>query len=502
MRQLGLLINRRGQIEYIIVGDAHRVYLPDIGRVRAGQERLRGLRHIHTVFTSNGLSDDDISDLELLRLDFVVSINASQGRAGEIHYAHLLANLGGKSSNWIEQQVRSALDLDIDALAFLLELEADLRKSQAQLQAPTEGREKAVIVHVTTKGKAHAQSSLKELRELAHTANLPIVDEVIQVRKKIDPRYVCGKGKLEEIVLTALHRGAEIILFDTNLQPTQVRAITNETDLKVIDRTQLILDIFAHRAKSKDGKLQVELAQLKYTLPRLIQKNTAMSRLTGGIGGIGPGETKLEINRRRVRDRITNLEREINRISKQRGLRRKARKRSGIPVVSIVGYTNAGKSTLLNLVTQSKVLSEDKLFATLDPASRRVRFPKNREVLFTDTMGFIRELPLDLISAFRATLEELTEADLLIHLIDGSDKEREQKAFVVHNTLEELKLGDAAVFTVYNKMDLMNGEDLENLKAHGNFCISAKTANGIDKLLESIESFLWLEPKTYDVQAS
>jgi GTP-binding protein HflX len=334
---------------------------------------------------------------------------------------------------------------------------------------------------------------MQELSELARTAGIAIVDRVIQIRREIDPRTVLGRGKIEELTLRALEMGTDAIIFDRDLLPSQLRAITNETDLKVLDRTQLILDIFARRAKSRDGKLQVELAQLKYALPRLVEKSTAMSRLTGGIGGQGPGETKLEIHRRRARDRIHRLEQEIEKLRGQREVRRRARKKQGrIPVVSIVGYTNAGKSTLLNALTNSFVLAENKLFATLDPTTRRLRFPEEREIILTDTVGFIRDLPKDLVNAFRATLEELEESDLLLHVIDASDPNVDQKRQAVEALLEDLGLAEVPRIVVINKIDQTSRPMVSVLKrVTEGVPVSAEKREGLDVLLARIEEHVF-----------
>jgi len=352
-----------------------------------------------------------------------------------------------------------------------------------------------VVVGVWPAGpraRKEADASMAELRELARTAGVLVVDEIVQIRKAIDPRTVLGKGKIEEITLRALELGAEVLIFDRDLSPSQLRAITNETDLKVIDRTQLILDIFAQHAKSRDGKLQVELAQLKYALPRLVEKSTAMSRLTGGIGGQGPGETKLEIHRRRARDRINRLEKEIENLSKQRNLRRKRRHDGGIPVVSIVGYTNAGKSTLLNAVTNATVLAENKLFATLDTTTRRLRFPEEREVVLTDTVGFIRDLPKDLVNAFRATLEELEESDLILHVLDASDPRVDDKRKSVEAILEDLGLEEMRQIVVLNKVDETPRPLVAALKkVTGGIPVSAIRREGLDHLMQHIEAALF-----------
>lgn len=312
-----------------------------------------------------------------------------------------------------------------------------------------------------------------------------------------------GKGKLESIVLEALDLGVDLIIFDKELSPGQLRSITNSTELRVLDRSMLILDIFAQRAVSSEGRLQVELAQLRYSLPRLTETDTGLSRLTGGIGGRGPGETKLEIGRRRARKRITDLEKKISKVTAQRDLRRERRRERGVPVVALVGYTNAGKSTLLNCLTSSKVVAEDKLFATLDPTTRRMRFPDEREVVFVDTVGFIRELPKELVSAFRATLEEIGEADLLIHVVDSTNPECEKQITVVRETLAGLGYGSHPEILVFNKVDRLSVLERESFKKHfDSLAISAINREGMEKLITAVqknlaENFKGLDPGSF-----
>jgi GTP-binding protein HflX len=314
------------------------------------------------------------------------------------------------------------------------------------------------------------------------------MDTVIQHRQKIDPRFLMGEGKLSQLVIMALQKGADLLIFDQELNPSQVRSITDLTDVRVIDRTQLILDIFAQRARSREGKIQVELAQLKYLLPRLVGKGTAMSRLTGGIGGRGPGETKLEIDRRRVRDRIGHLEKLLQGIQKQRGQRRARRNKRGLPVISIIGYTNAGKSTLLNTLTKSSVLAESRLFATLDPTSKRKKFPRDVEVIVTDTVGFIRQLPEELITAFRATLEELEDADLLLHVIDISNPRFEDQIQSVERILEELHLDRIPILKVLNKQDRVDSVTVKKLARRLDaVAISANDETTLTLLLDKME---------------
>src|SRR5947209_267305 len=326
-------------------------------------------------------------------------------------------------------------------------------------------RDRTILVGVTTNSLYEAEESMAELQELAASAGVAVLDSVIQRRNAIDPRTVLGRGKLEELLVRALQLGADLIVFDRELQPAQVRSLSEATDLKVIDRAQLILDIFAQRAQSREGKIQVELAQLKYLLPRLVVgQDSAFSRLAGGIGGRGPGETKLETDRRRVRDRIHRLEREIEIQRMRRQQRRKERLRHRLPIISVVGYTNAGKSTLLNALTSSQVLAEKRMFATLDPTSRRLRMPHDQKVIINDTVGFIRDLPPDLVSAFRATLEEIADSNLLIHLVDAGNPRCLQQIDAVERVLADLQFHQIPRLLVFNKTDLIDEQSRNGLQ--------------------------------------
>jgi GTP-binding protein HflX len=357
---------------------------------------------------------------------------------------------------------------------------------------------RAILVHVGDKRRAgaaaRAKSRLAELESLAQTAGVAVVDRVIQLRDHIDPKLVLGAGKLEEVVLRAVDLDAETLIFDCDLSPAQASGLAQRTDLKVIDRTQLILDIFAQRAESRDGKLQVELAQLKYALPRLGQKDDSLSRLTGGIGGRGPGETVLEIGRRRARERVHRLERELSELGRKRRERRQRRIDAHVPVVAIVGYTNAGKSTLLNTLTGAGVLTEDKLFATLDTRARRLRLPSGEFIVLTDTVGFIRDMPKDLFAAFRATFEEASDADLLLEVVDASDPEHEEHLETTTKILEELGLGERPRLRVYNKSDRLDAEGNDALAARANgIAISGNDPSSAARLLGPLERALGLK---------
>ena len=349
--------------------------------------------------------------------------------------------------------------LDVDFLALIESLEEEMARNRHS--ARQEGsKDRTILVGVSTGPVADAEESMAELEELASSAGIVVQDKVIQRRQAIDPRTVLGRGKLDELLIRSLQLGADMLVFDRELTPAQVRSLSEATDLKIIDRSQLILDIFAQRAQSSEGKIQVELAQLKYLLPRLIAgQDSAFSRLAGGIGGRGPGETKLEMDRRRVRDRINRLEKEIETQRQRRHERRKVRTRNELPVISIVGYTNAGKSTLLNALTNSDVRAEQRMFATLDPTSRRLRLPRDQEVIINDTVGFIRDLPPGLLSAFRATLEEISDSKLLIHLVDVSNPRWAQQIQSVEKILEELQISRIPSILALNKADLVNAED-------------------------------------------
>jgi GTP-binding protein HflX len=491
-RRIGLLVDRRGQLEKVVVGDAHRVFLPDLGPKRAGADRFRGVRLVLSSLRPEGLSEDELTDLALLQLDGVATIRVgADGLPGEVELAYLLPPSDEPGAKpWRVEKIAGVHRWDDDWYAFVQDLEAQFARHPKLRRV--EGRERVILVAVAVDDVAKAQRGLRELGRLADTAGLEVVDRVLQRRKRLDGRTVIGEGKLQELVVRSMHLGADALIFDRELSPSQLRTIAERTDLKVLDRTQLILDIFAQHATSREGKLQVELAQLRYRMPRLAIMPTAMSRLTGGIGGRGPGETKLEINRRRAQERVTRLERELEDLAKNRATRRSRRSKSGIPVVSIVGYTNAGKSTLLNRMTRSDVRAEDRLFATLDPATRRLRFPEQREIVLADTVGFIEDLPKTLVAAFESTLEELEQADLLLHVVDAMDADIEHHLQAVAGVLEDLGLSETPTLLLWNKADAADPELLEtHLEEHGGLPISAATGAGLRTMLERVERTLF-----------
>jgi len=472
-RQVGVLINRKGQIEHVMVGTAKQIELPDFGRSRVSEDRFRGLRCVHTHLQGEKLTQDDLTDLALLRLDLmsIVQVERSTGLPGLVYSAHLLPTAAETLETeaqslpygYLEPQIPAQLETNFTSL--INSLEDEMARVRLTARNRPTGRDRAILVAVTTGDTEDAAESIAELQELATSADVVVLDTIIQRRPKIDPKTVLGKGKLDDLLIRSMRLGADILVFDTELSPAQVRSLSEATELKVIDRPQLILDIFAQRAQTREGKLQVELAQLKYLLPRLVVgQNSAFSRLAGGIGGRGPGETKLETDRRRVRDRIARLDKQVDNLGRQRQERRKIRVQKHLPIISLVGYTNAGKSTLLNALTQSTVYAEKKMFATLDPTSRRLRLPYDQEVIINDTVGFIRDLPDALVSAFRATLEEIADSDLLVHVVDVSNPRVLQQVNSVATITHELKFNEIPQLIVLNKADLVDKGSIANIR--------------------------------------
>ena len=500
-RQVGVLVDRKGHVTDVVVGDATKIVLPAQDRSRLGHSRFNGLRCLHThIRGEERLTHDDLTDLALLRLDLMAAIDVdpNTGLPGVVRAAHLLPakaqrpngdeNGEAEAFRFLDPQLPGRLDIDF--IELITSLEEEMARNRGARRS-SDNRDRAILVGVTTGTMAEARDSMDELRELAISGGLVTLDEIIQRRPTLDPKTLAGRGKLDDIIIRSLQLGADMIVFDRELSPAQVRAINEATDLKILDRSQLILDIFAQRAQTAEGRIQVELAQLKYLLPRLSGSGAEMSRLMGGIGGRGPGETKLEVDRRRVRERIALLEDKLEHVRESRRQRRVQRVRRNMPVVSIVGYTNAGKSTLLNALTNSQVAAEQRMFATLDPTSRRLRLPRDQEIIINDTVGFIRDLPKDLFAAFKATLEEMEESDLLIHLVDAASPQLENQIASVNRILGELQLDAVPRLLVFNKMDLVEPEELENRqRVYNAIPISAVDRSTLGTLVNEISQRL------------
>jgi elongation factor G len=490
-RQLGLLIDRRGRVDMVIVGSAGAILIPELPRARVGAERLRGLRLLHTHLGPGGVSQEDLMDMLFLRLDAVIALTVSDGGDPlEWQAAHLMPAAQAAEPYRLEElRPWTFTEASFGEMAEAIEEEMG-RAAQGVRNAGA--RQRALLVSVAPLPQQEQERRLDELAELARTAGLDVAGRMIQRVTRVDPRLILGKGKVAELEVLALQGRCDLLVFDGELAPAQLHNLADITERKVMDRTQLILDIFAQRASSRAGRLQVELAQLRYVQPRLAGRNRAMDRLMGGIGGRGPGETKLETDRRRCRERIARIRTELDRIRRQRAFTRTRRRRQGVPLAALVGYTNAGKSTLLNGLTHSEIYAADQLFATLDPTTRRLRFPAEREIILADTVGFIRNLPTELKDAFRATLEELDAADLLIHVADASHPDVALQVGAVEDILQELGLEGIPRRLLLNKWDAVPEGRREDLAAAfpGAMPVSARTGEGLDRLSRSLETFL------------
>ncbi len=490
-RQVGLLIDRKGRVQMVLVGEAGSILIPELPRGRTGQERLRGLRLLHTHLSPDGISQEDLMDMLFLRLDAVIALNVNPtGDPVQWQAAHLLpSGAAGKPYHLDAPQPWDRTAGQFTATAEALEEELARRGEDAREAADAP---RALLVSVAAQPRILQERNLDELAELARTAGLTVAGRMAQRVAQVNPRLILGKGKVAELEVLALQGRAGMLVFDGELSPAQLHNLADITERKVIDRTQLILDIFAQHAVTRAGKLQVELAQLRYTQPRLVGKNRAMDRLMGGIGGRGPGETKLETDRRKSRERMARIRKELDQLRRQRAFTRARRSRQGIPLAALVGYTNAGKSTLLNRLTRSDVLAENKLFATLDPTTRRLRFPAEREIILADTVGFIRNLPKELMDAFRATLEELEAADLLVHVADASHPDLLQQISAVETILAEMELDRVPRLLVLNKWDQLAAPARAELADAFPLAlpVSAKSGDGLNSLLEQLETDL------------
>jgi GTP-binding protein HflX len=461
-RQIGLLVNRQGQMESVIIGNDHELVIPHLSRTRSGLRLLRGVRLVHTHLKNQPLTQDDLTDLALLRLDLIVALGVGKnGGLQDVYVAHNVPH-SSKDQAYVQLKPCAFQSFQMNCLEFVQSLEQDILKGcQGSREGIREGR--ALLVSVGTGRVAFQQERLDELQELVRAQDVEVLGCVTQRPAAIHPKYVVGSGKMKDLAIQALQSGADTLIFDQDLTPAQVRGISELTDLRVLDRSQVILDIFAKRAHSHIGNIQVELAQLRYRLPRLAQSSTAFSRLAGGIGTRGPGETKLESDRRRIRERIQHLERDLASIGQGRQEQRKRRRKRGLPVVSIIGYTNVGKSSLFNVLTASQVSVKDCVFETLDTVSRCWYLPSLGEIILTDTVGFIRDLPKDLVAAFQTTLQELQDADVLVHVIDAHVQEPEQHITAVEHILTQLGLEDIPCLRFFNKGDLIEIEDMQRL---------------------------------------
>jgi GTP-binding protein HflX len=488
-REIAVYIDRKGKVQDISIGDSTTAPLPEI-KSRRSEAKLSGIRCVHTHPGGSGmLSKVDVASLINLRLDAMFAIGVTEGKPTDIFVGIPAPDSEGSLEKAQIYGPFSPSDRKLNQVAMLVnEVEKDMTNT---LYSNEERNEKAILVAVdqggrVIDGKSEGERLLDELEELAATAGATVMGKVLQKKEAPDTTFYIGKGKLEEIILMAQAEDVDMLIFDDELSPSQIRNIEKMTGLTVIDRTALILDIFAQRARSMEGKLQVELAQLNYRLPRLMGLGNQLSRLGGGIGTRGPGEKKLEMDKRHIRRRIQQLEEELKKVSQRRNFSRDTRKE--FSTVAIVGYTNAGKSTLLNKLCNSDVMAENMLFATLDPTTRGLDLPDSRKILVTDTVGFIRKLPHDLIEAFKSSLEEAVEADLLIHVVDSTSSEKEEHIKVVNELLKNLGALNKPVLLVLNKIDALENSELERIKyPYGKvFEISAAKGTGLDELLEGI----------------
>ena len=497
-REISVYITRSGQIIEIAVGDNATVELPSFSG-RRGAGRLSGIRCIHTHPGGNPyLSGVDISALKNNKYDAMVAIGVVSPDFTKSELTFGLITGIDSNENYTAEcygpySIEDAENINFVNTVSTIERILDKQTGTASLQVMSE---RAILIGMEW-GRNDSlwtvDDSLEELKQLADTAGATVIKKFIQKRPKPDPAFFIGRGKVQELALYAQQENIDLCIFDDELSPAQQRNIESVMGIRILDRTALILDIFAQRARTNEGKLQVELAQLQYTLPRIMGKGLMLSRLGGGIGTRGPGETKLEVDRRRIRDRIAFIKDQIEKVKAVRSLHRSKRKKNNVFEVSLVGYTNAGKSTLLNTLTNSDIYAKDQLFATLDPTTRQLTLPNKQEIIITDTAGFIQRLPHQLIAAFRSTLEVVTEADLLVHVIDVSHELYKEQAAAVHEVLKEIGAETKPVITVYNKIDKLPPDSkLADRLAleEDTVCISAAKKLNLESLQQMIESHL------------
>ncbi|HEY9602980.1 MAG TPA: GTPase HflX [Allocoleopsis sp.] len=517
-------INRRGQVIRVGVGTPPQTKIPPLELPRYGAERLCGIRCISTQLKSESPKETALTAMAIQRLDALVQLNITEsgferrgggatGYVKETYLAHLIPapeqavqSFGDSlapSGTGLSWSVSPPLSLDVltqqDFLDLVEGLEAEFRREFVAQQVDVD-QDRVLIVGLMTDDstKGRFEDGLAEIARLVETAGGEVLQTMRQKRSQPHPQTVVGAGKVQEIALTVQTLGANLIVFDRDLSPAQVRNLEAQTGIRVVDRTEVILDIFAQRAQSRAGKLQVELAQLEYMLPRLTGRGQAMSRLGGGIGTRGPGETKLETERRAIQRRITRLQQEVNQLQAHRSRMRQRRQQQEIPTVAVVGYTNAGKSTLLNTLTNAEVYTADQLFATLDPTTRRLPVPhavtgESMEILLTDTVGFIHELPPPLVDSFRATLEEVTEADALLHVVDLSHPAWQSHIRSVMSILSEMPVTPGPILVAFNKIDQVDSDTLalaQDEFPQGVF-ISASKRFGLETLRQKLAQLVY-----------
>lgn len=482
-REISIYIARDGSIVDVSVGDSAKVSMPAMRLVR-NEDRLCGVRCIHTHPSGDGrLSGVDLGTLRSMKLDCMAAVGVLNGKPTQLYAAYLGdydEEAGGRAA-LVYGPLRPYKLPQRALIAEIYNSDDRFRSTTKDVEAVEQ--ERAILVGMEN---SEGYDTLEELNELAKTAGALVVGKVRVRRRAIDNATYVGSGKANELSLMGSELEADLFIFDDELSAIQLRTLEETLGARVIDRTTLILDIFAARATSRGGKLQVELAQMRYRLPRLIGQGQVLSRLGGGIGTRGPGEKKLEIDRRRIRRRVFELETELSEIEKQRGLRRESRKANRIPLVALVGYTNAGKSTMLNALTNSDVLAEDKLFATLDPVVRKITLAGGTEALISDTVGFINKLPHDLVEAFKSTLEEVSNADLILQVVDISCPYHEKQMRVVDGVLESLHAADIPRLIVFNKADALPAAELP-AEGENRLNVSALRGTGIEGLLNAVE---------------
>jgi len=502
-REVSVYITRSGQIIRVAVGSNETVELPAV-EGRRGSSRLSGIRCVHT--HPNGtpsLSGVDISALKANRFDCMIAIGVTAPDYTQSTLGFGMIVGMDENEQFIVENYGPLSMAEAETIYFpnLVTTVERILEKQTSSTSLAQAQERAVLVGMEYNGMLNTlgwsiEDSVEELKQLADTAGAQVVAKFMQKRPKPDPAFFIGKGKVQELALFVQQENIDLCIFDDELSPAQQRNIEQAMGIRVLDRTALILDIFAQRARTNEGKLQVELAQLQYNLPRIMGKGLSLSRLGGGIGTRGPGETKLEVDRRRIRDRIAYIKECIGKVKSVRTLHRAGRNKASVPTVSLVGYTNAGKSTLLNTLTNSDIYAKDQLFATLDPTTRQLDLPNKQQAILTDTVGFIQRLPHQLVAAFQSTLEEVVEADVLLHVIDVSHELYKEQSNAVYHVLEQIGAKDKTIITVYNKIDKLPADSAlpaRLAQEENSICISAKANINLDKLLELIAENLKLK---------